>query len=134
MRRETLRVEDLMTTAVIALDGTQLIKEAREEMRLAGIRHLPVIDRHEHVIGILSNRDVLGAPQGGRVAEVMSRHVLTVRPQTPAHEAAALMLHHKIGSLPVVGDEEQLVGVITETDFLGVARRALLGEDLHRPD
>jgi CBS-domain-containing membrane protein len=62
----------------------------------------------------------------------MSRRVRTVRPETPAHEAAALLLEFRIGSLPVVSDEEQLIGVITETEFHAVAERALRGEPLAR--
>jgi CBS domain-containing protein len=59
----------------------------------------------------------------------MSHHVFTVTVATLAAEAAALMLQYKIGSLPVIGDEEQLVGVITETDLLRVACQALGGAE-----
>jgi acetoin utilization protein AcuB len=46
----------------------------------------------------------------------MTREVVTVPPDCPLEEAATLMVEHKIGSLPVV-EEEQLVGIITETDM-----------------
>lgn len=133
---DRLRVEDLMTTAVIAVKARDSMARAMENLRLADVRHLPVVDDKEHVIGVLSNRDLFRSPpppgQTLRVADVMTRMVVTVTPDTPAHEAAELMLERKIGSLPVINDEEKLVGVITETDFLQVAYQALLGKRIRR--
>jgi CBS domain-containing protein len=125
MTRKRVTVEDLMTTAVIALRATDTVDRARDDMRLAMIRHVPVVDDRDHVIGIVSNRDILHAQKSRRMAELMTRAVRTVRPDTPAAEAAAILLDNKIGSLPVIGEGEQLVGIITETDFLAVAQRAL---------
>ena len=117
-----------MRTALITLRASDSIDAAREQMRLAEIRHIPVVDEHNRVVGILSDRDLRGAPHGKqRIAEVMRHPVQTVRTTTPAHEAAAIMLAHKIGSLPVIGADEQLVGIVTETDFLAVACEALGG-------
>ena len=48
-----------------------------------------------------------------------------MRPDDPADKAVAIMIEHKIGSLPVVDEEENLIGIVTETDFLQVAYRAL---------
>ncbi len=119
-----------MTTAVIALHPTDPVHELRDQMRLAEIRHIPVVDERNHVIGIVSDRDLHRAVAHGHghVADVMTREVRTVRPSTPAHEALRILIDHKIGSLPVVGDQEQLVGVITESDFLVVAEQALGGD------
>lgn len=136
-RKRTHTVEDFMSSAVISMKETDTIRSAEWEMNMAEIRHIPVVDQRNHVIGVLSNRDLgraLGQAESKPipVAGVMSRSVLTVRPSTPAHEAATLMLEHKIGCLPVVGDDEQLIGIITETDFLRVAEKALRGVDFSR--
>src|SRR5262245_33906710 len=125
----TLTVEHLMTTAVISMTARHTLAEAQAQMRLAGIRHLPIVDDRNHVIGILSDRDLLrelgkSKRKDVRIAEVMTHNIRTVRPDTAAHEAAALLIEHKIGSLPVIGPDEQLVGLVTETDFLGVAHEA----------
>jgi len=50
-----------------------------------------------------------------------------VRGETPAYRAAELMIDRKIGSLPVVGDDGVMIGIVTETDFLAVAHKALHG-------
>ncbi len=128
MKLKVTRVEDLMSTAVLSLHANDTVGRVREEMALADIRHIPVVDDHDHVIGIVSNRDLGRAHDSRhprRVAEIMTRDVRTVPASMPAAEAAAILLERKIGSLPVVGAEEQLIGIITETDFLRVAKQAL---------
>jgi CBS domain-containing protein len=50
--------------------------------------------------------------------DVMTRRVITVRPQTPVKEIAALMLAHHVSGLPVVTVEGELVGIVTEADLL----------------
>ena len=52
--------------------------------------------------------------------------------EAPAFEAASMMLDNKISSVLVVNDDDKLVGVVTQTDYLEVARRALLGLPLER--
>jgi CBS domain-containing protein len=106
-------------------------------MQMAEIRHLPVVDSKGHVVGVLSDRDILrnltkidGKP--APVTQIMSRRVQTVKASLGAAEAAALMIERKIGCLPVVGEDEQLVGIITETDFLRIAEQALRGVDVSR--
>ncbi len=133
MSTRSLSVGDLMSTALIVARERESVTEADLEMRMAHIRHLPVVDERNHVVGILSDRDLLRVlGQGGRKAvpvfEIMTRSVRTVRPDTPAREAARLMLQHKIGALPVVGDDARIVGMITETDFLGLALECLGGD------
>ena len=122
-------IESLMSTAVLTVKDTDTLAAASERMEAAGIRHLPVSDAHNHVVGIVSNRDLAAAGRKSktkRVGQVMSRDVMTVRPGDPADKAVALMIEHKIGSLPVVDEQETLIGIVTETDFLQIAYRALV--------
>jgi CBS domain-containing protein len=108
-------------------------------MRLGRIRHLPVLDDEEQLVGILSQRDmfrsalarVLGYGEHGRrkvldmlaVKEVMATDVVTTSPDTPVAEAARVMLERKIGALPVM-ENGKLVGIITESDFVTLAARS----------
>jgi len=130
MRLKGMLVADLMSTALLTLKAKDTVTRADFDMKLAHIRHMPVVDDHNHVIGILSNRDVFRALGNHKqaaipVSEVMTHDPITVSPNQPAYEAASLMLDNKIGALPVVGEEEQLVGLVTESDFLEIAVRAL---------
>jgi CBS domain-containing protein len=119
-----LTVGDFMTTALITMKPSDTLKHADVDMRLAAIRHIPVVDERGRLVGILSNRDVLralaqnGAPTAIRIGEIMTRRVRTCTPRTSAAQAAEIMIEHKIGALPVIGEEGQLVGLVTESDFV----------------
>jgi CBS domain-containing protein len=134
-----MTVEQLMKREhLVTAHATSAVRDAFDQMSEAGVRHLPVVDGAGRLIGIVSQRDlarsldVMRTAEGERaqlrVGDVMRREVLRARPGLPAHQAAAMMIESKIGALPVVGDDGALVGIITETDFLEVAREALAGE------
>jgi CBS domain-containing protein len=125
--------EALMSTALITAKPEDTIDAADFDMKLADIRHVPVVDDRNKLVGIVSNRDLLlalGAAVDNRVKirEVMSKTLHTVSTSDPAHTAVELMLDNKINCIPVLGDKRQLVGLITATDFLRVAHAALTGE------
>ncbi len=125
---DRMTVSDLMTTALITMKPKDTVASADVDMRLAAIRHIPVVDDRGKLVGILSNRDILRAVGGGSnatIGDIMTKSVHTVTEDTPAAEAAEIMLEHKIGALPVVGDGNQLVGLVTESDFVAVARDLL---------
>jgi CBS domain-containing protein len=116
------RVGDLMSTALVFVRDTDTIALARREMRRAGIHHLPVVDEHQNLIGVISKTDLTeGRSRPGRrqrIGEIMSRAVVTVTPETSITLASDLMLDHVFRSLPVVGSDGQLIGILTETDVL----------------
>ncbi len=127
-----LTVRDLMTTALVTVHADASLSDALETMRMADIRHLPVVDKRGRLIGIVSDRDLAhlrlrGKHVAHRVSEVMSRDVVSVAPGTLAREAAALLIDRKIGALPVLDEELALVGVVTETDFLRLVVEAMGG-------
>jgi CBS domain-containing protein len=126
-RLTMIPIDSVMSTALVTVKDTDLVAAAATRMEAAGIRHLPVSDAKNHVVGVISQRDVAAAGKRSkkRVGEIMSREVLTVRPYDPADKAITLMLENKIGSVPVVDDSETLIGIVTETDFLVVAKQAL---------
>jgi CBS domain-containing protein len=59
-----------------------------------------------------------------RAHQIMTRHVITVRTDTPIREAARLMLQQRVSGLPVVNEDNRLVGIISEGDFI---RRSEIG-------
>lgn len=133
MKSHDLKVVDLMTTALLTIKASESVSEAHVEMELGVIRHLPVVDDRGKLVGVLSDRDLIaGSKRHRRVADLMTKDVITIRPEAPAYEAAALMLDHRISSVPVVDDHGTLVGLVTQTDYLDLARRALLGLHLER--
>lgn len=128
MHRRSTTVEDVMTTALTTLHPEEPVETADLEMKLADVRHIPVVGARNRLVGILSNRDLLrslSGPPNRSIGDIMTRRVITIRANDPASRAIDLLLDHKIGCLPVLGDDDQLVGIVTETDFLRLARESL---------
>lgn len=131
-----IEVRRLMTPVVKTLQRNDQLTIADELMTAQRIRHLPVLDEDGRVCGVVSQRDLfrgalaraLGYGKTAQqkmhsmllVKEVMSTGVCTIGPHEPLANAARLMMEHKIGCLPVV-DGERLLGIVTESDFVGLA-------------
>jgi CBS domain-containing protein len=128
-------VKDWMTSDPITVDGKTTLTAAYHLMRLNRVRRLLVVDSQDRLLGILTWGDVREAKPKHRppledvdawathfltatmeVSEIMTPNPVTVTPEMLIHEAAGLMLKHKIGGLPVVADG-RVVGVLTESDI-----------------
>ena len=119
----SLTVRDVMVTGPVTVRPHETARHAYRLMRDHRFRHLPVVEDGQ-LVGILSDRDlrpVLLSPTlaRARVGELMSEDLTTVGPDALVEEAASLLVVKKIGCLPVVADG-RLVGIVTETDLLGV--------------
>ncbi|HTE15459.1 MAG TPA: CBS domain-containing protein [Burkholderiales bacterium] len=121
-------VRDCMSTHPIVIHAHDDYKSAFDVMEHHTLRHLPVLDKHGHLVGILAERDLLLAAThylhcAIEVEDVMRRDVVTATPDMPLDEAALLMANHHIGGLPVVNGDDTVVGIITESDiFRSIAR------------
>ncbi len=118
-----MTVSELMSTALVTANLEDTMDIADFEMKTAGIRHLLVIDHSNTLVGVVSDRDILRAfgALGDKslvIAAIMSTRPVMIRDSAPAREALEIMLDRKISCLPVEGDDGQLVGVVTETDFM----------------
>jgi acetoin utilization protein AcuB len=123
-----LLVKDSMTRGVVVLSPETTAGEALALCRERHIRHLPVLEEGE-LVGIVSDRDLrsaapaLGDPGRAsalekiRISDVMTRDVVTTRPEDPIEEAANRMQERRIGCLPVVEDGV-LVGILTSSDVM----------------
>ena len=133
MTNEPLRVADIMSRDVKSLGRNDKLSIADDIMKQDRIRHMPVLDADGKLCGILSQRDLFrgillrSLGYGSRledkflefhpVKEAMAEGLHTTTPETPAIEAARLMMEHKIGCLPVL-EGENLAGMVTESDFV----------------
>jgi CBS domain-containing protein len=117
-------VREIMTPrrslVIIGPDAT--VDEARRTMAAHSIRHLPVTDGDGRLVGLVSQTDLLVAGDGGAkpLREIMVEDVDTVDERSNVRHAALLMFRRKRSCLPVMR-EGHLSGIITDSDFLGVA-------------
>lgn len=116
-------VEDWMTRDVMTVESTDCLGTVRALFEREGIRRAPVME-HGYLVGIVTERDLRGNGESADalVSSVMGLELVTIEPKAPLEEAAALIVMHKIGGIPVVQDD-RLVGLLTERDiFRGVVQ------------
>lgn len=127
-----IKVEEFMTTDLFTVQKDDLIELVAEIMDWRRIRYMPVENTKGELIGLISSRLLLrhfarrdGLQSGEQsVKDIMIDKPITVNPETPILEAMQKMRQNHIGCLPVVQGKE-LVGIITEMDFLRITARLL---------
>ena len=115
-------VRDRMSAHPVTIGDDADYKVALKLMEEHRLHHVPVLDAHRKLVGIVAERDLLLAAtrhlqSAIEVAEVMHASVTTATLDMPIAEAATLMVDNRIGGLPVVDENAYVVGVITETDI-----------------
>lgn len=125
-------IEAIMSTNLITVSPSATLAEARTLMHDNRIHHIPVLN-DDKLVGLVTLTNVLAAtdsflrdPQNRihaneiLVEDAMVSDVATVEVHASLRHAALFIEKHKIGCLPVMEDD-QLVGIITDTDFVAVA-------------
>jgi CBS domain-containing protein len=129
----TIKVEEFMSTDLFTVQKDDLIELVAEIMDWRRIRYMPVEDNKGELIGLISSRMLLRhfaraqktpIHEEVSVKDIMISKPVTVAPETSIMEAMNKMRHHRIGCLPVVKGKD-LVGIITEMDFLRITSRLL---------
>jgi len=127
-----VNVVDLMTTDVIAVSPDTGLREAARLMFRNRVSSLPITDPDGTLVGIISEADFLRLEverqegtrdQGETVGDVMSRGVVTVRPNAEIYEAAKIMAVQEVKRLPVVDEDDRLLGVISRADIVSIFTR-----------
>lgn len=121
---------ELMTTEVVTILQTAPVREAIATLEEFDVRHLPVLDERQELVGMISERDLLRlanspAALSRPVSEVMSADVLSVSPGAELDEIIDLMTENKVGAVPVVDGDSQLTGIVSYVDVLREAAKVL---------
>ncbi len=131
-----ISIAEVMTPDVYTLGPDDSLAQARSMMVEKHIRHIPIVNQQQEVLGLLTHRDLLSAADSvlsGResgkageressipVSQAMVTHLDSVDENASLRGAAMHLQKTKHGCLPVVR-EGRLVGIITDSDFVGVA-------------
>lgn len=131
-RLGSLPLSRIMHTDVAVLHPFESIYRARTVIVQRRVKTLPVVDDQGRLLGIVSiidlfNRDLVELEP---VESIMVREVTTLPATTPVAELVPLMTNEGYKNVPVVDDEDRLVGMITRGELIAVLHRALLGDDL----
>ncbi len=128
----TLTVGECMTTDVFTVRKEDIIELVGEMMDWRRIRYVPIEDEKGKLVGLVTHRLIMrellkdeDEPKAVTVADVMIPSPITTSAQTTIRDAMASMRENQVGSLPVINESNELVGIITEMDFLRVTARLL---------
>jgi CBS domain-containing membrane protein len=128
-----MSLDMIMSTDLVTISPDDNLETARELMHEKRIHHLPVVDADENLVGLITLTNVLAATDSilrddeNRIhareiiiKDIMVRDVATVQENATLRQAALFLEKHRIGCLPVMSDGA-LKGIVTDTDFVGVA-------------
>jgi CBS domain-containing membrane protein len=132
-KESEVKVKELMQTSVATVRASDSLTQVDELMKAGWVRHLPVVDATNRVLGVITQRDLLRAspslatwtdPKEQQrwleqvlVRDVMTKKPSTIEPYAEITEALDTLLAGKFGCLPVV-EGGKLIGLVTETDLL----------------
>lgn len=108
------------------LDQDLTVKEAiaalQDSEDYEMVFYVYVTDEHNHLVGVLSLRQLLTVPPGTLLCDIMSTNVMRVRTDMDQEEVADLVAKYNILAIPVVDDHGKLMGLITVDDVIDVMR------------
>ena len=129
-------VQEWMSTDVITISSDTSLPEAHQIMTAEEIRRLPVVDKDGKLVGIITIGDIRSANPSSatslsvwemnyllsnlKIEKIMTRNPRTIRVDATIGEAARTMLEYRVSGLPVVDDDHQVVGIITESDIFSM--------------
>lgn len=128
-------IDKSMTRNVITIGPDASILEAREKTLTCRIRHLPVIDEQDRLIGIVTDRDIRSAMPSSflpdeeneqqkerlsriKVRDIMTPDPLTISPTNTLEDALLMFQKLKVGAFPVVDPDGKLIGIISVRDLM----------------
>jgi CBS domain-containing protein len=125
----------IMSHPAAHISATTKLSDAWRAFSEHKFRHFAVTDNQQQIVGILSDRDVLLAtsafannktrdPANIQVQSVMSQRVLSAQATTSIRHLAKAFYQHRIGALPIVNHENEVIGMVTRGDIL----KALINE------
>ncbi|KQX46242.1 MULTISPECIES: CBS domain-containing protein [unclassified Streptomyces] len=116
------KVGGLMTDNVLSAVPATSFREVAKMLAEHDISGVPVVDDDDHVVGVVSESDLL-ARHELTVRDLMTTPAVTVHAEETVADAARLMVRRGVERLPVVDEEERLVGIVTRRDLLCVYLR-----------
>ena len=132
-RPSRLSVEEFMETDLFTAQKDDIIELVTELMDWRKIRYMPVEDSKGQLCGLITSRLLLrhfsrknriDSKEATMVKDIMIERPITIHPEANIYEAMQMMRKNHIGCLPVV-QKGELIGIITEMDFLRITARLM---------
>ncbi|MDA3906053.1 MAG: IMP dehydrogenase [Bacteroidales bacterium] len=122
--RKVKRAENGMIIEPVIISSKALVSDALSLMNEFHIGGIPVVDKTNKLVGIVTNRDLRFERKLDRaIKEVMTKKVVTVSEFTTFEKAADILQENKIEKLPVIDKDKKLIGLITYRDIIKIKER-----------
>jgi CBS domain-containing protein len=104
--------------AAVTCSESEAIKDVAERIVTRSVNHIVVVGDGGKLCGIVTSWDITRAMAEGRnaLADVVTRRVVTAKPDEPLETASKRMAKHNISALPVVDSEQKVLGIVTSED------------------
>ncbi len=112
-----MRVADVMTKDVISVREDAPVREVAQLLNRHRISGLPVCDGGDHMVGVVSEFDLIAKPEARTAADAMTRNVISVMEETPLDDVRFLLVQRKIKRVPVLRGQK-LVGIVSRADLV----------------
>lgn len=130
------KAEDIMTKEVISITPDAPLEEAIRLLKEHHISGMPVVDKENRVTGVITETDIIAALTGKHrpsifdifkkrtekapeyVRDVMTSRAITVNPGTPIYDIANIFTQKKINRVPVVNEQNALLGIVARADIV----------------
>ncbi|MCW2134708.1 CBS domain-containing protein [Arthrobacter sp. VKM Ac-2550] len=109
---------DIMTTPVISVAAEALVEDVAQMLGKHRISAVPVVDNEQHVVGLVSEYDLLATP-GVTAAQVMTSSVISVTTETAISDIRQLLVNQWIARVPVL-ENGRLVGIVSRADIVAL--------------
>ncbi len=116
-KEETTFVSNVMHAAVTCKEN-EAIRDIAERIVTKSVNHIVVVDDSRRLCGIVTSWDITRAMAEGKkaLADIMTRRVVTAKPNEPLETASRKMAQHNISALPVIDGEQKVLGIVTAED------------------
>jgi IMP dehydrogenase len=129
--RRVKRAESGMIIDPVVLHIDATVKDAKACMKEHSIGGIPIVNEHHKLLGIVTNRDLRFENDDSKAIEdIMTKdNLVTTTEGTSLKEAEVILQKHKIEKLPVVKDDNELVGLITFRDITKLTQKPMANKD-----
>ncbi len=112
-----MKVGEIMTRDVISVAEDASVREVARLLDRHRISGLPVCDGEGHMVGLISEFDLIAKPEAHAAVDAMTRDVISVMEDTSVDEVRYLLVHRRIKRVPVLRGQ-RLVGIVSRADLV----------------
>ncbi|PPK61449.1 CBS domain protein [Malaciobacter marinus] len=125
---EVYQVQDIMTKDIIYIDNKASVEQAYEKLKEESVSHIPIVSFGKKIIGIINKKTILNLLiedienyqniLNRKLEDLVLKEVITADPTADIRSVCKVMLDFKIDAIPIVNEEDIIVGIVSKTDII----------------